>query len=476
SYFRLQMLALWASIRMEDDPHGAIAALDSAIRGQAALRSADRLIPLYRQRARAWRKLGHAGHERADLDTLLAISERVRDATPALAARTAMADSVWSEVNRLVMLAVAAGQPDQALRYLERGREPFSRLPSASRRGVFRVPPGQTALDLTLIGDTLLAWTVRGGRATLTRSTVHGASLRALIHETDAALARGDTGAAVDRRLEQLHGFLVRPVLGQLAAANSALLIVADGDIASAPFAALRDPASGRYLMEERILRFAPALPTTARADAARTAARTLVVADPTLDHGTDGGLPTLPGARAEAATVLRLYPDAVLLQGGAATRPAVVHALSSAEMVHYAGHAVFIEDRPATSYLALAPGPSGGSGHLTAAELSTLDLGGVRLIVLSACRVNASTSGRSGGFAGLAGALLYAGAGSVLGSQWQVDDQRTRTLMRAFQSAYRESGDGARSLRSAQLAMRWAGDPALRSPSAWAGFRLSTR
>jgi CHAT domain-containing protein len=102
------------------------------------------------------------------------------------------------------------------------------------------------------------------------------------------------------------------------------------------------------------------------------------------------------------------------------------------------------------------------------------MDLRGVRLFVLSACRTQRSGSGRSGGFGGLAGALLDAGAGGVVGSVATVDDGATRVLMARFHRAWRRSGDGAAALRDAQVEMIRSVDPALRSPAAWGAFRYA--
>ncbi|HYR09073.1 MAG TPA: CHAT domain-containing protein, partial [Longimicrobium sp.] len=75
-------------------------------------------------------------------------------------------------------------------------------------------------------------------------------------------------------------------------------------------------------------------------------------------------------------------------------------------------------------------------------------------------------------GFAGLAGALLGAGVDGVVGSPWRVEDGLSGPLMTEFHRAYRRTGDGAGALRAAQLAALRGGDPALRSPAAWAAFR----
>jgi CHAT domain-containing protein len=97
-----------------------------------------------------------------------------------------------------------------------------------------------------------------------------------------------------------------------------------------------------------------------------------------------------------------------------------------------------------------------------------------VRVVVLSACQTLRAGSGRSGGFAGFAGALVGAGVGGVLGSMWRVDDELTAAVMHGFHRHYRRTGDAPRALRDAQLRMLHSSDPALRSPAAWAGFRYA--
>ncbi|HEX7241214.1 MAG TPA: CHAT domain-containing protein, partial [Longimicrobiaceae bacterium] len=164
-------------------------------------------------------------------------------------------------------------------------------------------------------------------------------------------------------------------------------------------------------------------------------------------------------------------YPRAAVLSGSGATAGAVRAGLVRAGVVHYAGHAVFDDARPERSYLVLAP-DGAGAGRLTAAELAKLDLRGSRLVVLSACQTVRSGEGRGGGFAGLAGSLLAAGAGGVVGSLWRVEDQRTRALMAELHREYRATGSGPGALRAAQLSLLRSKDPVLRSPAAWAGFR----
>lgn len=141
--------------------------------------------------------------------------------------------------------------------------------------------------------------------------------------------------------------------------------------------------------------------------------------------------------------------------------------------MVHYAGHAVFDDERPERSALVLAPEPGRrGISRMTAAELAGMDLRRTRLVVLSTCQSIRSSAGTAGGFAGLVSALRFAGVEGVVGSLWRVDDTYTRALMSEFYESYGRSSNPTSSLRAAQLQLLRSSDPALRSPAAWAGFR----
>ena len=121
---------------------------------------------------------------------------------------------------------------------------------------------------------------------------------------------------------------------------------------------------------------------------------------------------------------------------------------------------------------LALARDSAGGPIGLAAEAIARLDLGNVRLVVLSACETIRGRSTATGGFTGLAAAFRNAGADGVVGSLWRVDDESTAALMADFHRAYLASGDPTTALRAAQLRYLKAAMGARASPFAWAAFR----
>jgi CHAT domain-containing protein len=333
-------------------------------------------------------------------------------------------------------------------------------------------PPGQVAVEYALIGDTLLTWTVRGDDVRLLRRTVDRGDFLRRIERVLAALESPARAASSSPDLQRLYDLLIRPVRGRLGASETPLLILADGEVAGVPFPALLDRDRGRYLVEDHPLRFAATLADAVRpAPAADGAARpALLVADPAFDPAHYPTLDRLQGAQAEVDSLRALYPSSVVLDGSSATRDAFTAHAPGASLIHYAGHAVFDDARPERSALVLAGADT--IGRLSAEAVNSLQLRGVRLVVLAACSTLRSREGRSGGFAGLSGALLAAGAGGVVGSLWQVDDRLTQPFMLAFHRAYSDSRDPTAALREAQVHLLRSAHPTLRSPAAWAGFR----
>ena len=107
--------------------------------------------------------------------------------------------------------------------------------------------------------------------------------------------------------------------------------------------------------------------------------------------------------------------------------------------------------------------------GVLTAKEISTLDLRGADIVVLSACETAQGVISGEGVF-GLQRAFKMAGAQSILMALWKVDDEATKTLMTAFYRYYCQGNNKRQALRLAQQEVRKNG---YSNPYYWAGFVL---
>src|SRR5262249_10513840 len=116
--------------------------------------------------------------------------------------------------------------------------------------------------------------------------------------------------------------------------------------------------------------------------------------------------------------------------------------------------------------------GKTDNDGVLQAWEIySQLKLN-AELVVLSACETGRGQLVRGEGIVGLMRALQYAGARSVVASQWKVADETTSTLMVAFHRKLREGLAKDEALRQAMALVR--SNPKTAHPYYWAAFFLT--
>jgi CHAT domain-containing protein len=155
-------------------------------------------------------------------------------------------------------------------------------------------------------------------------------------------------------------------------------------------------------------------------------------------------------------------FPDAVVLEGSAATSSAVAAELPHAEVFHYAGHG-FAAGGLTGVYLADAP--------LTPLSLYGLALSSCRLAMLSACLTGIGGASTPGEAPSLVSALLDDGVKAVVASRWEVDSSASLALASMFYAHFQEAGDPARSLWAATAALR--ADPRFAHPFYWGAYQI---
>ena len=257
--------------------------------------------------------------------------------------------------------------------------------------------------------------------------------------------------------LKKLYDLIIGPLRDLFH--GQELIIVPEGPLCLAPFAAFMDSTS-KYLSESFRIRVIPSLTSLKLiADCpadyhCKTGA--LLVGDPWVQEFTHHGikLQQLPCAREEVKMIGRILNTAPLT-GTDATKDAVLQRLSSVALVHIAAHG-----RMETGEIALAPNPTRKSGMpkeedylLTMKDVLSAKLR-ARLVVLSCCH-----SGRgeikSEGVVGIARAFLGAGARSVLVSLWAIDDEATLEFMKSFYKQLVKGSSASESLNQAMKCMR---------------------
>jgi CHAT domain-containing protein/tetratricopeptide (TPR) repeat protein len=121
-----------------------------------------------------------------------------------------------------------------------------------------------------------------------------------------------------------------------------------------------------------------------------------------------------------------------------------------------------------ANTWLARGSTPSDAEdGILNAVDVSSLDLAGTDLAVLSACETGLGAAHVWEGVFGLRRAFALAGARTLVMSLWKVADEQTAELMLDFYQRLLSGRPRAEALRCAQLELR----KSYRSPFFWAAF-----
>jgi CHAT domain-containing protein len=168
-----------------------------------------------------------------------------------------------------------------------------------------------------------------------------------------------------------------------------------------------------------------------------------------------------LPSALAEAQIVQKLFRG-TLYAGEAANR--AVFTTSPRQILHIAAHGEHRLDQPDLSYLQLA------DGQLYADDMLQQDLS-YELVTLSACETGRANVAAGDELIGLGRGFLYAGAGALLVSMWQVADISTLHFMARMYRALHMGASKAAAVREAQQFMLT--EETWLHPAFWGAFQL---
>lgn len=303
----------------------------------------------------------------------------------------------------------------------------------------------------------------RGQTSNLEKETAAGLALRRAVWDPLTACWRGA------RRLDLVPDSTLQMVNFSALPAGEGRFVVESGPMIQL-LSTERDimlPAtrSGEGLLAVGNPSFNTAIPAVANRNVLRGANQSCSDLD-TLQFA------PLPGSAGEARAVARIWRGeggtAHLLIGNEASLAAFRDNASGKQVLHLATHGFFIEsacsknstldDNP---LLRAGVAFSGANRHesamqkgvITASEVAAMDLGGTDWVVLSACDTGSGKIVAGEGVLGLRRAFQIAGARTVIGSLWPVEDQETRLWMISLYRAHFLRGmDTAQSVRQAEL------------------------
>ena len=211
-----------------------------------------------------------------------------------------------------------------------------------------------------------------------------------------------------------------------------------------------------------------------------------------------------LPATEKEAQVLAPLLKAEKPITGDAANESRAL-ALKSPRILHIATHGFFNSEKPAEAKQRLAGGELLGvanpsplsedpllhsgivlaganhpdadpndDGHLTAAEVTGMDLRNTELVTLSACETGLGSVHSGEGVYGLQRALTVAGSRSTLLSLWKVGDGATAAFMAEFYKRLMAGEGRADALRNTQAAFRTHSNELYRDVYVWGAFQLT--
>lgn len=456
----------------------------------------DVLIEMLVHEGRPMEAFAHAERARARAFLQLVGNHRLNAATNADPRLVAEAENLRAEIAEREQRALSA-KPEETARLaadLERARQYYRavvirmKTSNPEYADLTNIAPQQIdtiredlPADATLVSyyvspHGVHAWVLDRESAHYELLPLDGAGVKRLVcwahaygsHEARGVGVRDATCGNQIATPDEAYDKLIAPLRAHIL--HEKLIIVPHGVLHYIPFAALHDREHQRYLIEDYTLTYAPSASALRflRAKETPVDGGSLVLGDPTSPLPS---LEPLPGAKQEATFVAEILGTTPRL--GDAAREALLYGLDGkVDLVHLAAHGMYDAVNPLFSRIALAAGDK-QDGSLTVTEiLSSVDLKGVNLVVLSACR--SAVGQRSGGdeIVGLTRALLYAGTPGVISTLWNIDDAAAAGLMNEFYRKLTGGASAAEALRQAQLSV-------LRSdvhgdPKYWAAFTLT--
>ena len=401
--------------------------VNEALRWLGNRGSWGRQIPLMTAHGLALSSSGRIEPAKAALQRATALYERNRPGDPELS--DAGSDQIRPAYAALAEMEAQGGDPNTlselARRYwIAASNVRLQIAPTSS--------PTSCSLAFVPTAHSVLSWFTCGTITRFHRVSMEAKQRRDLVSALVAARRAGLPGEAEARRLSDL---LLSPWEADLGQAEELSLTVAD-DLARLPFAAL--PLRSGPLGARAALTYSP-IPNAAPAPSRLERWRSPLV----VTAAPDGPeFPRLPNAWAESSALSGKVGGRFLHHGRATTENTLA-LLPRSDLFYFSGHAIVNSSRPFDSSLVLVDS-SNRPSFLTVRRVLSMDLRGLKLAVLAGC--STAEAGDVGSIS-LASAFLAAGARSVVGTLWPVQDDSMSRLMPRFFDYLLSEGSPARAL-----------------------------
>jgi CHAT domain-containing protein len=342
---------------------------------------------------------------------------------------------------------------------LARSRFLSNTVISAASLDELSTAAARTGIPVLLFVPTetsLIAWYVGADGSEVRNVFLPSAFLTEKVSRVTTSANASGTAPYDEATARELFLFLLGPFLEHLSSSSAKqIFIVPQGTLASLPFEALVDPATGSFASERWIFSYAPS--ATLALKMLRSVGHQIRTVEAWVNPTIDDVTKELASIRSSGAVVQLVSRDQLFDD-------------SNADGLHILTHGRFDESEALLS--TLDPTSRQMDPALFAAELLALPPG-IHLAVLSACDGGRVASRISGEIYGFSWALLASGVESAVLSRWRVDGDSNGLWMKLF---YRELAKGVSPAVAASRAMREMRNTGYVHPYYWAAMQVSGR
>ena len=472
------------TLSLRTSPVEAATALHAVVEEYRASSYGRELPKAYVLLARALIAAGRLPDASSAFDSAMALVDRQRSALNDPYERTEFLDNARNVIDQIVAFHADRGDTLAAFSFFDgtRARVLLEHLTNVNvakpiddfRPLIARLPDDVVVLSYAVLRNEIMLWKLATNRVQLRRIPVAESDLE----DSVAVLGASMVDPSRTRDFSRVSGYLYRLLItpaGELGS-HVRLVIIPDRSLNFVPFAALRDSAGGRYLVQDHEVAYTPSATLSSNLGESEpqisAGARVLALGNPAFDT-IAFPLPSLPAAEREAREIAASYRHASLLIGRDASDLALDSLAPGFDILHFAGHAIVRSDAPRLSHLVLAPKGS-SDGAAFASEIASWNLQRTELVVLSGCSTSAGALSATEGVSSLASAFFAAGARTVIASLWTIEDAPTADFFIAFHHRLARGARPATALRETQL--EWIGRGSARAPAVWGAFQLFSR
>ena len=359
------------------------------------------------------------------------------------------------EAQEQTLVSRMSREAPRLLNLVSREPESLTALQLAMRRDGFEM------LQYTVLETGVLLWHITPDSVTVRNVFLPRTEIMKKVASLKDSIARPEKKFD-ERTAKELFLFLVQPVLSRIRSPR--LVIVPHEDLQYIPFQVLQDPADGRFMGERFQITYVPSasiflsLPQRSGIRSGRL----LAVADPGI-----------PDSVKEVTAIAGLFPNRnKVLSEILPTEDEVKLAMRDFDVIHLSVHGTFDSVEPMLSFLTLGRGRT-GDGKLTAAEMFGLPLDQSKLVVLSGCETGRASATHGDEILGMTRALLFAGASTLVVSNWKVDAAATAEWMQTF---YEELLNKPAPEAARAALVRVKSRPGYSHPFYWAAFTMVGR